>query len=70
MSAADKPPPATRSLRELHSELLILPDGRIFVHNLTRTMAALLQEFNPDDDAIRPRAESQIRISERPPLVA
>jgi len=43
--------------RGSHSELLILPDGRILVHNLTPTMAALLRELNPAEDVIRPRTK-------------
>lgn len=31
-----------------HSELLILPDGRILVHNLTPAFADLLHELNPE----------------------
>lgn len=46
-----------RSKTELNSELLILPDGRIFVQNLTQPMAMLLREFNPKDKAIAPRAK-------------
>ena len=34
------------------SELLILPDGQILVHNLTQPFAELLHELNPDDDQI------------------
>lgn len=41
----------------LSSELLILPDGRIFVQNLTQPMAELLHELNPRDETIAPRAE-------------
>ena len=37
------------------SELLILPDGRILVHNLTRSFAALLHELNPDAGQIASR---------------
>jgi len=42
----------TRSLNRhpdsgLVTELLILPDGRILVHNLTPTFAGLLKELNP-----------------------
>jgi hypothetical protein len=50
---------ATEELPESHSELLILADGRILVHNLTQTMAAVLRELNPGDDAITPRAETK-----------
>ena len=34
--------------QESVSELLILPDGRILVHNLTQPFAELLHELNPD----------------------
>jgi hypothetical protein len=37
------------------SELLILPDGRILVHNLTPAFAGLLHELNPDDGQIASR---------------
>ncbi len=37
------------------SELLILPDGRILVHNLTPAFAGLLRELNPDDEQISSR---------------
>ncbi len=38
------------------SEMLILPDGRILVHNLTQPFAELLRELNPNDGQISPRA--------------
>ena len=37
------------------SELLILPDGRIMVHNLTQTFAKLLHELNPNTEQITSR---------------
>jgi len=37
------------------SELLILPNGQILVHNLTRTFAELLCELNPHDAQISSR---------------
>ena len=43
-----------------HSELLILPDGRILVHNLTPTFADLLCELNPDEEQIASRG-SQVK---------
>jgi hypothetical protein len=46
-----KRPPAA----ELTTELLILPDGRILVHNLTRPFAELLQELNPAAEQIASR---------------
>jgi hypothetical protein len=39
-----------------HSELLILPDGRILVHNLTPAFADLLHHLNPDEEQITARA--------------
>jgi hypothetical protein len=32
-----------------HTQLLLLPDGRILVHNLTPAMAEILQQIAPDD---------------------
>jgi hypothetical protein len=37
------------------SELLILPDGQILVHNLTPTFAGLLAGLNPDCEQIASR---------------
>lgn len=37
-------------------ELLILPDGRILVHNLTPELAALLSALDPSDEQMRQRA--------------
>ena len=34
------------------TELLILKDGRILVHNLTRAFAELLSELNPSDERL------------------
>jgi hypothetical protein len=38
-----------------HTELLILPDGRILVHNLTQTFAELLHGLNPGAEQISSR---------------
>jgi hypothetical protein len=46
--------------RALTSELLILPDGNILVHNLTRPMADILCELNPREYAIRARTQKAI----------
>jgi hypothetical protein len=43
------------------SELLILPDGRILVHNLTTQMAVILNELNPNDSTIKPRALTKLK---------
>jgi len=39
------------------SEMLILPDGRILVHNLTQPFAELLRELNPNDGQISSRVK-------------
>jgi hypothetical protein len=40
---------------DLTTELLILPDGRILVHNLTQPFAELLHELNPNTEQIASR---------------
>jgi hypothetical protein len=40
---------------ELSAELLILPDGRILVQNLTQPMAEILNQLHPADEQIAPR---------------
>ena len=47
------------------SELLLLPDGRILVHNLTPEFARLWRELNPDDPQILPRSTNQARHEDR-----
>jgi hypothetical protein len=42
---------------ELSTELLILPDGRVLVQNLTHPMAEILRKLNPRDKAITLRAK-------------
>ena len=43
-------------MTENHSELLLLPDGRILVHNLIPAMAALLHQLDPGDRSMIKRA--------------
>jgi hypothetical protein len=38
-----------------HTEILILPEGKVLVHNLTPVMAAILEQLNPGADEIRDR---------------
>jgi hypothetical protein len=45
---------------ELMSELLIMPDGQIYVHNLTPEMAAVLSELNPADETIKQRVITHV----------
>ena len=44
------------------TELLILGDGHIFVHNLTPQMAALLSQLDPHDELMRQRATTDSEI--------
>jgi hypothetical protein len=46
-SEAEAPP--------LTTELLLLPDGRVLVHNLTPAFAELLHALNAHDEQIAPR---------------
>jgi hypothetical protein len=38
------------------SDLLLLPDGRILAHNLTRALAELLTQLSPGEETIQLRA--------------
>ena len=42
----------------LTTELLILPDGQVLVHNLTAAFADLLRELNPGDAPMGLRASA------------
>lgn len=64
-------PAATKKTRcgrhevETHlSEILILPDGRIFAHNLTPEMARVLADLNPADAAMGRRARRNKFVGE------
>ena len=46
------------------AEILVLPDGRILVHNLTPAGAALLAELAPHDSDMRRRAAAAPSISQ------
>ncbi len=45
------------------TEILLLPDGTLYVHNLTPKMAALLAELDPNDAHMRERAKSEAIFS-------
>lgn len=47
---------ATIADEQRSGELLILPDGRVLVHNLTPELARLLSDLDPADAAMRERA--------------
>lgn len=55
--AKQKPIQDVQTLPEnaLTTELLILPDGQILVHNLTGPFAGLLAELNPNCEPIASR---------------
>lgn len=42
-----------------HTDLLILPDGRVLAHNLTPAMARALAELDPRDRAMKRRARGR-----------
>ena len=44
----------------LMCEVLLMPDGQIYVHNLTPEMAAVLNELNPDDPTIKNRVITHV----------
>ena len=46
----------------LCSDMLLLPDGRILVQNLTQPMAKLLHSLNPNDDTIAARVRKKREI--------
>ena len=48
-------------MSETHSELLLLPDGRILVQNLTPAMATLLRTLDPQDRGMSHRARTARR---------
>ncbi|MEI8291158.1 MAG: hypothetical protein WCH99_16955 [Verrucomicrobiota bacterium] len=50
-----EPQPASTADKPV-SEILILPGGKILVHNLTPVMAVVLAELNPEDQAMNRRA--------------
>jgi len=45
----------SRRNESLITEVLLTPDGRILVHNLTATFAELLSELDPEDQYILSR---------------
>ena len=47
------PVKATRS--ESHTQLLLLPDGRVLAHNLTPAMAQVLQQLDPENRLLEQR---------------
>jgi hypothetical protein len=50
---------------EAVSEFLILPDGRLMVHNLTPTMAAVVSELDPEDGTMRKRCGNRVEITRK-----
>ncbi len=58
---------AKSSNETLTTELLILPDGQILVHNLTQPFAELLRELNPKDEQISSRTTHYAPLSHELP---
>jgi len=56
----DNQPEPTSYGPEQTSELLVMPDGKIYAHNLTPEMAAVLSELNPNDEAIKHRVITHV----------
>ena len=54
---------APKSTAAATTELLLLPNGQVLVHNLTPTLAALLAELNPADPWMRERAGASAAAS-------
>jgi hypothetical protein len=48
------------------SELLLLPDGRVFAHNITTAMAAVLYELNCQDEQLSPRSRAAGQLPSDP----
>jgi hypothetical protein len=46
----------SRKVETSLSEVLILPDGKVLAHNITREMARVLAEIDPTDTAMSRRA--------------
>jgi hypothetical protein len=46
-------------MSEQTTEILLQPDGTLFVHNLTPRMAALLAELDPENEEMRRRAQPE-----------
>ena len=49
------------------SEFLILPDGKILAHNITPAVAKVLSELNPEDAAMRRRANQKNNLNHELP---
>lgn len=57
--------PRPKTTRCSTTELLLLPDGQILVHNLTPAMAAVLAKLNPNDELMRERMVAEIGIKSK-----
>ena len=51
-----QPPGKGRARQPLATDVLILSNGTLLVHNVTPVMAALLHKLNPHNAAIKARA--------------
>jgi hypothetical protein len=55
---------------ELLSEVMIMPDGKIYAHNLTPEMAKVLSELNPADESIKQRVITHVNAETKKLLPA
>jgi hypothetical protein len=56
LSEACAPIPLSGGPTPTLTEILILSDGTLLIHNLTPAMASALNQINPEDSTIKPRA--------------
>ena len=47
---------------ECHTEMLVLDDGRVLVHNLTPELASALSTLNPEDRVMKTRESAKRRV--------
>jgi len=62
--------PAALLAETAHAEIRILPDGTIYVHNLTRAVAEVLQALAPHDQTFANRVTAAIPKQTKPSATA
>jgi hypothetical protein len=65
---ATHPKPLGKGRQELISQLLILDDGTVIAHNLTPTLAALLEALDLRDPSLSARVTARHAQRREPPL--
>jgi len=64
-----KPTLPRKAARELFSELLLLADGTVLAHNLTPTLAALLEALDLRDASLSARVITRQQPKDRSPAI-